>query len=59
MDVNAIYTFKVLDNLMDEHKKNPDLFVQLFEKKKKLLEKVESKQLDADKYAKITKKMLN
>lgn len=59
MDVNAIYTFKVLDNLMDEHKKNPDLFAQLFEKKKKLLEKVESKQLDAGKYAKLTKKMFN
>lgn len=37
MDVKKIFTFKALDSLMDDHKKNSETFIQLYERKLKLL----------------------
>ena len=30
MDVKNLFSFKALDKFMDEHRKNSDLFIELF-----------------------------
>ena len=50
MDVKTIFTFKALDSFMEDHKKNSATYIELYDRKIKLLEMVDQSKIDGNKY---------
>lgn len=58
MQAQTIVCFKALDSFMEEYKKNPTVFSELYDQKIKLLGFVDSGKMDGKKYHLLCKKVL-
>jgi uncharacterized membrane protein len=58
LNVDNIFVLSALDKLMSEQKANPTLFCKLFEKKKLIIDMIQSQKIDGKKYKTIIAKCM-
>ena len=59
MDVKKIFSFKVLDNFMEEYQKNVSTFTDLYNQKVKLLTLIDQGKINAKIYHQACQKLMN